>query len=88
MISDDWEGLAQFFEPGEELLIASRAEDVVEALARPDSELERIGKRARRRVLDEHRSVHRARELVELVRDCSGAPRTAAKAAEVEACGA
>jgi spore maturation protein CgeB len=87
MISDSWEGLEAFFVPGEEILIASTADDVLAALALSDAELQAIGTRARQRVLDEHTSMHRARELVDLVRD-SGRDEAVSTIAEVEACGA
>ncbi|HET7316048.1 MAG TPA: glycosyltransferase [Sphingomicrobium sp.] len=82
MVSDDWEGLDAFFEPGEEILIARDAIDVVAALELRDSELQAIGRRARQRVLDEHTSMHRARRLVELVRDCAPVAAEPAQVAE------
>jgi spore maturation protein CgeB len=88
MVSDNWDGLEEFFEPGEEILLAGEAEEVVAALRLPDSELKAIGNRARERVLDEHTSAHRARELVELIDDCSRKREPARQMQEVEACGA
>ena len=67
VVSDHWEGLEQFFEPGREILIASQACDVVDALALSPDELWRIGSAARERVLDEHTSDHRSRELIRLL---------------------
>jgi len=67
VVSDHWEGLAEFFEPGREILIASQAGDVVDALALSPDELWRIGSAARERVLDEHTSDHRSRELIRLL---------------------
>ena len=67
VVSDHWEGLEEFFEPGREILIASQAGDVVDALALPPDELRRIGSAARERVLDEHTSEHRSRELIRLL---------------------
>jgi spore maturation protein CgeB len=85
LVSDDWDGIDQFFEPGEEILIARDPLDVVAALELPDSELEAIARRARERVLDEHTSMHRARQLVELVHESALRP---AEAMEAEVCGA
>ncbi|HEU4960459.1 MAG TPA: glycosyltransferase [Sphingomonas sp.] len=68
VLSDWWEGLDAFFAPGSEILIAGDADAAVAALDRPAEELAGIGRAARERVLAEHRSDHRARELVELVR--------------------
>jgi spore maturation protein CgeB len=87
IVSDDWAGLGAFFDPGSEILIARSSEDVVAALDRSDEELRAIGERARQRVLDEHTSMHRARQLLELIGDTAPAPRTVV-AAETQACGA
>jgi spore maturation protein CgeB len=64
IISDWWDGLDQFFEPGEEILVAEKSEDVVQYM-RDVSDAERllIGARARARVLAMHTAAHRAAEL-------------------------
>jgi spore maturation protein CgeB len=67
VISDSWEGLEQFFEPGKELLVASSSSDVVDALSLAPDELRRVGKAARERVLNAHTADHRSRELVDLL---------------------
>ena len=67
VVSDHWEGLEEFFEPGREILIALQAGDVVDDLTLPPDELRRIGSAARERVLDEHTSDHRSRELIRLL---------------------
>jgi spore maturation protein CgeB len=67
VLSDTWEGLADFFVPGEEILLASRPEEAVAALELTDAELRRIGQRARQRALEEHTAAHRAAELVGLL---------------------
>jgi spore maturation protein CgeB len=64
-ISDRWEGLECFFEPGREIVLADRAEDVLAALATSESTRRQLGERARRRVLGEHTAAHRVRELEE-----------------------
>jgi spore maturation protein CgeB len=64
LLSDTWPGLAEFFEPGEQILIASSAEDVVAALDLADGELARIARRARERALEEHSTDRRARQLL------------------------
>jgi spore maturation protein CgeB len=63
ILSDNWEGLDSFFEPGKEILIAGNTEDVVNALDLTDIELKRIAKAGQERVLEEHTSAHRAKEL-------------------------
>jgi spore maturation protein CgeB len=68
IISDAWRGLDTFFTPGEEILIASSASDVVRYLSLLDeSEAHRIGARARRRVIARHTADHRAAELLSYV---------------------
>src|SRR6266496_1618271 len=64
IVSDSWEGLADFFEPGRELLTAKSGDDVVDALSRAPEELHRIGSAARERVLAAHTAEHRTRELI------------------------
>jgi spore maturation protein CgeB len=64
IISDEWPGLASLFRPHHEILIARCADDVSHYLNTLDpQEAARIGARARRRVLGEHTSEHRAVEL-------------------------
>ncbi|HEY6577894.1 MAG TPA: glycosyltransferase [Rhizomicrobium sp.] len=67
IITDCWDGLEAFFEPGSEVLTARDTDDVLGALDRADSELRRIASRARERVLAEHTSARRAGELVTLL---------------------
>jgi spore maturation protein CgeB len=77
ILTDWWEGLTDFFEPGSEVLVARHSRDTLEALNLPRQELARIGRAARDRVLDEHTAEHRAREL-ESVLDASLRPLTEA----------
>jgi spore maturation protein CgeB len=67
LLSDDWEGLDEFFEPGSEILIARTTEDAVAALDLSDLELSRIARASRERTLAEHTSEHRAKELETLL---------------------
>jgi spore maturation protein CgeB len=63
-ISDYWEGLEQFFQPGEDILVASCGEEsLCYLLAFSDEERARMGKRARSRVLAKHSIQQRALEL-------------------------
>ncbi len=78
ILSDEWDGLDRFFTPGEEILFARTAEDTLAALDRSDSELRRIADRARERVLTEHSSASRARELVALIESAAQNPAVAA----------
>jgi spore maturation protein CgeB len=86
VVSDWWEGLDAFFEPGSEILIARGSDDVVAALDLSDAEVTRIATAARERVLAEHTSAHRAKELVELVR--AGPASRTETAERTIACGA
>jgi spore maturation protein CgeB len=64
VLSDAWEGVDAFFEPGEEILIARNAEEAMAALDLSPEARMRIGARARERVLAEHTAERRARELL------------------------
>jgi len=77
IISDRWPGLSTFFQPGEEILLATRPRDVL-AYLREMSEAERarIGARGRARVLASHTSIHRARELEAYVAEATGGDST------------
>ena len=67
ILSDTWEGLDGFFEPGTEILTARSTADALAALELTDAELRRIARAARDRVLAEHTSERRARELESLL---------------------
>jgi spore maturation protein CgeB len=67
ILSDDWPGLASFYTPGEEILLARSTAEALAALEMSDAQLERIAARAYERTLAEHTSDHRARELVDLL---------------------
>ncbi len=63
VLSDYWEGLPQFFEPGSQILIARDTDEAMDALARSPAELARIAAAARERILAEHTAAVRVREL-------------------------
>jgi spore maturation protein CgeB len=86
ILSDNWEGLDSFFEPNQEILITETSEHTVSALDLTDTELKRIAKAGRERVLANHTSEHRARELEILFEDASSvASSTGGSAAMMEA---
>lgn len=61
LVSDAWEGIDQFLEPEEEILVARDASEVVEHLSRLTPERRRrVGEAARRRVLRDHTYAQRA----------------------------
>jgi len=71
IISDEWDGLSDFFTPGEEILLARTTEDVLEILGEmPESDARAIGARARERVLAAHTAAHRAAELEAFIEEC------------------
>ncbi|HEX3246742.1 MAG TPA: glycosyltransferase [Chloroflexota bacterium] len=54
VITDEWPGLAQFFEPGKEILVANSAERIVSHLRAMPAQAPSIGQAARKRVLRDH----------------------------------
>jgi spore maturation protein CgeB len=79
ILSDAWQGLDQFYSPGEEILIANTTEDAVAALELDDAELCRLAERARQRTLEEHGCDRRAAEL-EAALETIGSPATTTEA--------
>jgi len=73
IVSDCWDGLEAFFEPGREILAAVTSDDVTDALDLTDAELRRIAEAARDRVLSCHTSEHRAADFEAIVNDVRSA---------------
>ncbi len=68
LITDAWEGIEFFLEPGEEVLVARDGEEVAELLDDLDpADARTIGEAARERVLREHTYAHRAEQVEELL---------------------
>ncbi|MCK6546516.1 glycosyltransferase [Myxococcota bacterium] len=68
LVTDAWEGIEAFLEPGTEVLVAHDGAEVaahVEALT--PARARAIGEAARRRVLDGHTYAHRARQVEEVL---------------------
>ncbi|MBX6363191.1 MAG: glycosyltransferase [Gemmatimonadetes bacterium] len=63
IVSDAWEGLDQFLEPGVEVLLPRSADDVVAYMELSDAELRAIGEAARERILKSHTNDARAAAL-------------------------
>lgn len=63
LLTDAWAGLEDFFEPGREILVARTADEALDAITRPTSELNAIAERAFERLMGQHTSLHRARDL-------------------------
>lgn len=76
LITDAWEGLELFLNPGDEVLTARDGRDVAEHLAGLDAGRARaIGKAARLRILSEHTYARRAAEVDALLRQEASAKR-------------
>jgi spore maturation protein CgeB len=68
LITDHWDGLELFLEPGREALVARDGGEVARHLrALTHAQAARIGEAARRRVLSQHTYAHRARQLETLL---------------------
>jgi spore maturation protein CgeB len=68
VVTDAWEGIELFLEPGEEVLVAADGAEVAAHVQALDTATARtIGERARRRLLREHTYAHRAEQVEELL---------------------
>jgi len=76
LITDAWEGVELFLQPGEEVLVARDGQDVAEHLEQLTPDRARaIGQAARQRILGEHTYSRRAAEADALIRETSSAKR-------------
>lgn len=81
LVTDAWEGIDQFLEPGREVLVAHDGEDVARQLSSlSEKEAALIGKAGLKRVLAEHTYDHRAAEVEALL---EGSDRVAPVTEEV-----
>jgi spore maturation protein CgeB len=69
VISDQWDGLDEFFSPGAEILLVQNSNDVIAALSLSDTELKRVGEAARERTLRDHTATARAIHLERLLEE-------------------
>jgi spore maturation protein CgeB len=67
IVSDWWEGMDYFFQPGKEILIAKSSVDAQQALNLDPGELQGISRASQERTLAEHTASHRAAELISLI---------------------
>jgi spore maturation protein CgeB len=68
LITDAWQGIEEFFEPGEEILVAHSGDEVAAHLVDLTPERAReIGQAAYRRVLAQHTYAQRAAQLDEIL---------------------
>jgi spore maturation protein CgeB len=82
ILTDEWEGLDAFFEPGREILVARSGDDTIAALDLSTRELRDIGQAGRERALAEHTS---ERRVVALEKALESTWRTPAPAETAEA---
>ncbi|MCP3402125.1 MULTISPECIES: glycosyltransferase [unclassified Bradyrhizobium] len=76
VISDRWPGIETIFEPSREILLASTPRDVIQILRdMPEERRRAIAERARQRVLANHTSDHRARQLEIYYAEATARPR-------------
>jgi len=69
LITDAWEGIDHFLEPGKEVLVASNGDEVADIVNNLTIERAReIGSAALRRVSAEHTYAHRARQVDEILK--------------------
>jgi spore maturation protein CgeB len=67
VLSDSWEGLDRFFEPGREIFTAADTDEAAEVLALPREEIRKVARAARERTLAEHTAERRAAEMVAML---------------------
>jgi spore maturation protein CgeB len=79
VLSDWWEGLDTFFEPGEEILIAKSTAEAIDAISYDTGTLLRMGARAREKALDCHTAENRAQRLISMLEE---EPQGSAEAAD------
>lgn len=68
VMSDWWDGLDQFFTPGEEVVIVNTTEDVLKNLRMPETCRKRMAEAARNRTLKEHTAAKRAFEFEKILK--------------------
>jgi spore maturation protein CgeB len=75
ILSDAWEGLDAFFEPGREILVAHNTDEATAAIELSDRELSAIAEAARQRTLEEHTADRRAMDLEQAIESSGSDPR-------------
>jgi spore maturation protein CgeB len=74
LLTDYWEGLELFFEPGSEIIVARDSDEAAAAIDLPYGALQEIAQRARERVLAEHTAEKRALEFERIVETAPSHP--------------
>jgi spore maturation protein CgeB len=78
VLSDEWDGLDYFFEPGRDILVARTTGHVMDALAMNHEALARIARAGRERALSSHTAARRALELENILEAAVSLPVEAA----------
>jgi spore maturation protein CgeB len=72
LITDYWQGIDAFFDPGKEILVAGSAEEIVHFLRTvPAKKAQKIGEAMRTRALHDHLYAQRALQVMEILREPS-----------------
>lgn len=72
IVSQPYNGIEEWFKIGKELLVVESEEEVTETyrwLLDDEKEREEFGRRARKRILEEHTFRHRAKELINILKE-------------------
>ncbi|MEZ4671224.1 MAG: glycosyltransferase [Anaerolineae bacterium] len=72
IVSNPYSGIEEWFEPGKELFVVKSGEEAIDRyryLLAHESERQAVGAAARTRLLKEHTFQHRARQLVEIMKE-------------------
>ena len=78
MLCDEWPGIEEFFEPGEEILVIDSPEEVVAAISLHDeASRKKIGEAFHARALRDHTYEQRARDAEQAFRECLQRKKTA-----------
>jgi spore maturation protein CgeB len=75
VLTDWFDGLDTFFDPGDQILIVNNSDDVIAALRMDAHDLSRLAARACERTLAEHTGENRARELVRAIQEARRSTR-------------
>ncbi len=67
ILTDVWEGIEDFFVPGEEILTAANTGEAMQAIALGESRLRAVAKAAREKTMEHHTAECRVRELEQVV---------------------
>ena len=72
LITDAWQGIEEFFEPGKEILVARGPKDIVSFLrTMSDEQIREIGGAMMQRALSQHQYYSRAKQVDSLVQACN-----------------